>query len=105
MGAGSPDLDLAMAVEMSQLYTYKKGDSTKACSEIVANENGAVEEKELSLAIELSLKEVNRKNRQSRFSAKSISTDGTEGELARNVQEKVPVHFPNISEEASETVR
>ena len=68
--AGSPDLDLAMAVEMSQLYTDKKEVPTYQEEE---EGNMTTEEKELHLAIKLSLREVQQKTRQSRFAAKSVS--------------------------------
>ena len=45
--------------------------------------------------------------RSSKTFAKSVSTDGSEGRLARNVQEQQAgqaAQFPRISEEASETV-
>ena len=68
--AGSPDLDLAMTVEMSQLYTDKKEVPTYQEEE---EGNMTTEEKELHLAIKLSLREVQQKTRQSRFAAKSVS--------------------------------
>ena len=105
VGAGSPDLDLAMAVEMSQLYTNREEASNRPCCKGEEDKKSIVEEKELNMAIELSLQEVQQKSRQSRFAAKSISTDGAEGELAKNVQEKVPHHFTYISEETNEAVR
>ena len=48
--SGSPDLDLAMAVEMSQLYTKKEEKKEKEDQEKINNE-----EEEISMAIELSL--------------------------------------------------
>ena len=68
-------------------------------------ESNADEEEEISIAIELSLKEVQKRNRQTRFSAKSMSTDGAEGELAKNVQEQVTPDYIQVSKEANATVR
>ena len=102
---GSPDLDLAMAVEMSQLYAGKREASNQPKFISTEAESNTDEEEEISIAIELSLKEVQKKNRQSRFTAKSMSADGAEGELANNVQEKAPMHFVQISEETNATVR
>ena len=44
----------------------------------------AEEEEEISMAIKLLLKEVQNRNFQSRFSGKSMSTEGAEGEMAKN---------------------
>ena len=46
-----------------------------------------------------------KRNRQTRFAAKSMSTDGAEGELAKNVQEQVTPECIQISKEANATVR
>ena len=94
-----------MAVEMSQLYTNREEASNQPCCKGENDKKAIDEEKELNMAIKLSLQEVQQKSRQTRFAAKSISTDGAEGELAKNVQEKVPHHFTYISEETNETVR
>ena len=94
-----------MAVEMSQLYTKMDKESNQSNCNNVEDESNAVEEEELSMAIELSLKEVQKRSRQSRFAAKSMSTDGAEGELSKNIQERAPPHFIYISEETNETVR
>ena len=104
--AGSPDLDLAMAVEMSQLYSKTMGATQKLNARSSESDKDVKEEEEISMAIELSFKDIQRKNRQSRFSTKSMSTDGAEGELRKNVQEKTPLKYDiHISEEANATVR
>ena len=105
LGAGSPDLDLAMAVEMSQLYTKRDKSVDQSNCQVSDGESNAEEEEEISMAIELSLKEVQKRNRQTRFSAESMSTDGAEGELAKNVQEQVTPECFQISKEANATVR
>ena len=101
---GSPDLDLAMAVEMSQLYGKSLGATQKLHARSTDLKYDVKEEEEISMAIELSFKDIQKK--KSRFSTKSMSTDGAEGELRKNVQDKVPVKCDfHISEEANATVR
>lgn len=58
------------------------------------------------MAIEFSLSELELRRRQNTLVAKSISTDGTEGNLIRNFQvENTSVEmFSAISDEANETV-
>ena len=60
LGAGSPDLDLAMAVEMSQLYTKRDKSVDQSNCKVSEVESNAEEEEEISMAIGLSLKEVQK---------------------------------------------
>jgi len=60
VGAGSPDLDLAIAVEMSQLYNEKEITVKENCEK-----EPQIQDADLDLAIELSLKD--QKHRQTRW--------------------------------------